>query len=570
ASLPTFGELRVAQGHVDLRDAASPAKLEARFSLDDSSDRAVSAANAPASGGIAVVAGGAAAASSVPALPEGPIAPGLRLAASGTYKAWPVRINLMTSGVLGLLEGDPQAQPVTLEATLGKAELSFKGSTTDPLHLRGLKGTFSLSGPSLAAVGDPIGVTLPTTPAFSSRGGFFKDGNLYKVVFDSAQIGSSRLNGAFTFDRGRKVPLLAGRLGGSRLVLADLGPAVGAPAVQGGDEKADAAAASRGDRVFPDKKFDLPSLRAMDANVLVDIAMFDPGTSIIEPLRPAHAHLLLADGVLTISDFVGTTAQGRIVGYLQLDGRSDKALWTADLRLLGINLAQFLHLKRAGSAPPYLAGKLDALIKVKGSGRSTAEIFASLNGDIRAHLREASISHLVVEAGGIDIAQALGMLVKGDDALPIQCNVADLDVEKGVIKPKVFVINTRDSTIWVDGTISLRNEGMDLRAVVSPKDFSPLTLRTPIHVRGTLSKPAVSLELGKVAGKVGAAGLLALLNPLAAIVPFIDPGARGEAKKAGEECAALVPTSGRIPAPVRVPATTRVPPAATASAPPRR
>ena len=121
------------------------------------------------------------------------------------------------------------------------------------------------------------------------------------------------------------------------------------------------------------------------------------------------------------------------------------------------------------------------------------------------------------------------MLVKGDEALPIQCNVADLDIVKGVARPKVFVVNTRDSTIWIDGTVSFRDESLDLRFVVSPKDFSPLTLRTPVRVKGTLGKPAVSLELGKLAGKAGAAGLLALLNPLAAIIPFIDPGSKKDA-----------------------------------------
>ena len=199
---------------------------------------------------------------------------------------------------------------------------------------------------------------------------------------------------------------------------------------------------------------------------------------------------------------------------------------------------------------------------MKGAGRSAAEILASLDGDLRMHMRDAAVSHLVVEAAGIDVAQALGMLVKGDDALPIQCNVADLDIVKGVARPKVFVVNTRDSTIWIDGTVSFRDESLDLRFVVSPKDFSPLTLRTPVRVRGTLGKPAVSLELGKLAGKAGAAGLLALLSPLAAIIPFIDPGSKKDAAQADSECAALARTSGVIPAPVRNPKSAHVPPAA--------
>ncbi|MEO8525896.1 MAG: AsmA family protein [Caldimonas sp.] len=570
AALPTFGELRVGDGHLAYTDEILPAAIDARFALSDGSatTAARDAQSASDARGIVVRAGGAASGASA-AAQAATLAPGeigLRLNATGQYRKLPLRIDLRTAGVLGLFaQGkEANAQPLKLIATIGHADLSFEGSTTDPLHFAGLQGRFTLAGPSLAAVGDPLGITLPTTPAFSTRGTVAKDGGIWKAVFDDATIGTSRINGAFTFDRRPKVPLLAGKIGGSRLVLADLGPAVGTP-VQGEAPPA-GSRTSRGERVFPDKKFDLPSLRAMDANVVIEIGMFDPGTTLIEPLRPVRGHLLLADGVLTIADFEGNTAQGRLVGFFQLDGRGPQALWTADLRALGVDLTRWLRLKRDAAAPPYVSGKLDALVKVKGAGRSTAEILGSLAGDIRIHLRDASMSHLIVEASGLDLAQALGVFVKGDDSLPILCNVVDLDVTNGVAKPKVFVLDTKDSTVWIDGTVSLKSEVMDLRAVVSPKDFSPMTLRTPIHVRGTLGNPSVALEPGKLAGKAGAAVLLALLNPLAAIIPFIDPGARKAARDESNQCAALVPTRGKIATAAKVPAKLHVPPPAMAAA----
>ena len=589
SALPTFGKLRVGDGHALYIDGVLPAGIDARFALSDGSqigpaagvaelpssgaaagDKAAASASMPtaaASSGIFIRAGGAAAGASASAASVrlAPGESGLRLAATGQYRKLPLHIDLRTAGVLGFLaEGaEAQAQPLSLRATVGRADLTFDGSTTDPLHFAGLKGKFSLAGPSLAAVGDALGITLPTTSSFKLLGTLVKDAGLWKATFDPATIGSSRLDGAFTYDTQRKVPLLAGRIGGPRLVLADLGPAVGTPAA-GGDNAAISKVTAPG-RVIPDKKFDLPALRAMDANIVIDIGTFDAGTDVLEPLHPARAHLLLADGVLTIADFEGVTSQGKMLGYLQLDGRGEEALWTADMRLVGVNLAQWLHLKRSGNAPPYLSGKLDALVKVKGRGRSTAEILASLNGDIRMHMRQAAISHLAVEAVGIDVAQALGMLLKGDDALPIACNVVDLEVHKGVAKPRVFVINTKDSTVWIDGTASLQDESLDLRAVVSPKDFSPLTLRTPVHVKGTFGKPVVSLELGKLAGKTGAAALLALLNPLAAILPFIDMGSQKEAAQSDDDCRALVRTRGVIPPAVLNPQSTPLPPVASAA-----
>ncbi|HEX3141691.1 MAG TPA: AsmA family protein, partial [Rhizobacter sp.] len=74
------------------------------------------------------------------------------------------------------------------------------------------------------------------------------------------------------------------------------------------------------------------------------------------------------------------------------------------------------------------------------------------------------------------------------------------------------------------GSVSLKDESLDLRLVVAPKDFSLMSLRSPLRVKGPFKAPHVSVEKGPIATKVGAAVLLSLLNPLAALIPFIDPG----------------------------------------------
>ena len=563
ARLPSFGELRIGDGKLLFRDAILEADLDAKFSL---TERSGDAASAPAAASVPTSASAATPAPSA----AGPMGAavrsggsGLSLQATGLYRKLPLKIDLSTTGVLELAGSDAAkiTQPVTLDATIGRARVRFNGSAADALHLTGLRGRFNVEGPSLAAVGDPLGVTLPTTGTFKTRGFLAKEGGLWKAVFDEATIGGSRLAGAFTFDRRPSVPLLSGRLSGSRLVLADLGPAVGAPVRSGavaGKVAPGAAAASRAavaasgpdaaaaspptakaGRVLPDRRFDLPSLRAMDANVLVDIAYLDLGTALLEPLKPLRTHLTLQGGVLALRDIDARTAEGRLSGEIQLDGRAPKALWNADLRLLGVRLEHWLHQSRSNGGPPYISGQIDGQVKVAGAGRSTAEILGSLGGAMRFHLRNATVSHLAVELAGIDVAQGLGMLLKGDDALPILCNVIDLGIDKGIARPRMFILDTSDSTVWIDGSVSLQNEALDLTAVVSPKDFSPLTLRTPIHVKGTFSAPAVSLEKGKLGAKVGAAALLALLNPLAALIPFIDPGSRDDAQREAAQCSAL-------------------------------
>jgi uncharacterized protein involved in outer membrane biogenesis len=386
-------------------------------------------------------------------------------------------------------------------------------------------------------VGDPLRVTLPTTGPFRAQGLVAKDGAVWNVVTDQVAIGSSRLAGAFTYDPRPKLPMLAGRLTGSRLLLADLGPAVGASVPA---ETATAPPArSKSGRVLPDRPFDLPALRAMNANVLIDIADLDLGSSILEPLKPLRTHLVLADGVLSLREIDARTGQGQLGGTVQLDGRDAQALWTADLRWSGVRLESWVHQKRADNAPPYASGLLNGQARVAGQGKSTAAILGSLRGGVRMQLVNGTISHLAVEAAGLDIAQGLGVLIKGDDALPIQCNVVDLVADQGVLRPRVLVLDTRDSTLWVDGSLSLATEAMDLRVVVTPKDFSPLALRTPVHVRGSFADPSISLEKSKLGARLGAAAALAFLNPLAALIPLVDIGSSDDAKRGAGDCQAL-------------------------------
>lgn len=543
AKIPVFGRLQVDAGGVTYDDAILVVNLDAKFSLVEGTARPAAGASAP----------------------------GFAMQATGSYRKSPLKIELRTPGVLPVVAEDAEAiaLPVTLEAHAGSARMSFVGTATDVVHLTALKGRFSVQGPSLAAVGDPLGVTLPTTGAFRTDGLIVKDGVVWKAVFNGMDIGSSRLAGAFTYDPRPKVPELSGRLTGSKLLLEDLGPAVGTPAPKAGatasaasqpgatgkattlakadaKTKADGKPKVPGAKVLPDRAFDLPALRAMNANVLIDIDNLDLGSGLLEPLKPIRTHLVLNDGVLTLRDIDARTAQGRLTGNVQLDGRNAQALWTANIRVDDVRLESWLHQSRA-DAPPYVTGNLSGQMRVAGQGKSTAAILGSLRGGMRFSVVDGTISHLIVEASGLDVAQGLGMLFKGDDSLPLKCTVADLTADQGLFTPRVFVLDTDDSTMWIDGSLSLATEAMDLRVVVSPKDFSPMALRAPLHVRGTFGSPSLSLDAATLGTKLGAAALLSLLNPLAALIPFIDTGNTGAAKAGSERCQALAERIAKQP-----------------------
>jgi uncharacterized protein involved in outer membrane biogenesis len=551
---PRFDQLRVDRGTLSYQDLLLDLKAEAQFSMADGELPALQLAARPDSSASSATATGAV------ARPAGPV---FTLTGNGHYQGRPLKVEFASAGVLPwvAVKEPATAVPLTLRVRLGRASLSFQGSAVDAFGLNGLKGHFSVDGPSLAAVGSPIGVTLPTTTAFHTEGELDKQGHTWRVAFRSATVGLSRLDGDFVYQGARTPPLLTGRLGGARLMLADLGPAIGTTPLDPLAGPASAAvptsataARQRGKegKVLPARPFDLASLRAMDADVQIDISEADLNMKMLEPLQPLQGRLTLSAGVLTLGALDARAAGGRLTGDVKLDGRGPLALWNADLRWDGIRLEQWLRQARADGAPPYVSGQLSGRVLVEGQGISTAAILARMKGTLHTELRDGTVSHLLVEKAGIDIAESLRLLVKGDESLQVSCAVADLVAEGGVLRPRVMVVDTTDSTILVDGSLSLASERLDLRAVVSPKDFSPMTLRTPLRVTGSFSQPKVSLHKGPMAARLVGAIVLAQLNPLAALVPMIDLGNAGAAERGSEGCRRLAQraaTAAARPAP---------------------
>ncbi|NRF68156.1 AsmA family protein [Aquincola sp. S2] len=452
----------------------------------------------------------------------------------GRYHDHPLRVSLRAGSALAGLSADPNSAPVPvqLQVQAGPSRLRFDGLASDLLGRLKLSGSYEVAGPSLAEVGKPFSITLPTTGAFSMNGNLRHEGTRWHSVVHRAQVGRSILAGEFDFDRPPDaLPRLVGRLNGPLLWLADLGPAVGAtPGVK-------AAVRAKG-RVLPDRSFDLPSLKMMNADVRIDLDRLEPGGDKLIALKPLRGRLVLQDGVLRIQEIDAQWAAGRLRGTLQVDGRKSVADWQANLVASGLVMERWLRMTRKEGQPPYVTGLLGGRIDLRGQGRSTAEFLASADGRAVLHWTRGTISHLVVEGAGIDIAQALGVMIRGDKPLPVTCGAADLHIADGRVDPKVLIVDTTDSTIYGDGAMSLATERLALVARVEPKDMSPVALRTPLHIDGTFADPKVSLEKGPLVRRLVPSVLLAMLNPLAGLLPLIDAG-DDDARSAIAGCRAL-------------------------------
>ena len=186
--LPQFGSLQVAQGTIVLDDQMLDTDLRVEINGGEGSTPAQS---------------------------------GYRASVKGRWQKLPLDLKITSGAVLPLLADDRAGAGATpsldfsVKGTAGAATVSFEGGAAAVFGARDLDGALVFSGPSLAQVGEPLGVTLPTTPPFELRGRLAHKGGIWHLKADRASIGSSRLNGDFHFDPTHQPPLLTGNLGGT-------------------------------------------------------------------------------------------------------------------------------------------------------------------------------------------------------------------------------------------------------------------------------------------------------------------------------------------------------------------
>ncbi len=457
-------------------------------------------------------------------------APVSRVKAKGMLRQYAIAGQITTAGFLSVVN----AKENTLLKSLGWVEyggvrVDFDGMLSDLFGKLNIHGQVKVKGPSLAVLGVLAKASLPTTGSFSMQGAVEKSGKVWQANISQATIGSSRLSGNFRYDRSEKVPVLTGQVRGQRCMLADLAPAFGARTPEGKLLKPPAG------RIMPNRILNLPALKKMDAQLDINLDYVDLGKAFSQPIAPYKATLILAQGKLTLANIVAQTAKGQVKGQFSVDTQPELPLWQADLAWDGIQLEQWIKVvnrratarkkKTQVKQPPYMTGTLYGKAHLTGKGRSTAQLFSALDGEVSAYIRQGSISHLVIEGLGLDIAQGLS-LWRHDKPLVMDCAVVNMSASNGVLTPKVALIDTPVTLVLSDGKINLNNERLALRVVAKPKNFSPFTLRTPIHVNGTFLKPVVTIEKGPIVLRVIAAILLGAINPLAAIVPMLDLGSK--------------------------------------------
>jgi AsmA family protein len=423
----------------------------------------------------------------------------------------------------GLLPTPDTPVEMSAAVTIGDITAAFAGIVRAD-DVDGVDIDIDVSGASLADLKRLAPVNLPETPPYRLQARFRNPADAFIIDGIQGRVGDSDLSGDARYTRSKR-PVLQARLTSRLLDLDDLGPAVGAPSktapgeTAGAKQKQQVQKTKETGKVLPDKGFKVEDWPTMDADVQFE------GKRIVDaaqvPIENLSVKWLLKDGVLRFEPLTFTIADGKVHANVSLDGTRKPVAGKANITLTNINLRKLVPATSKVTEP---LGTIYGRIDLTGNGTSIAELFGSANGRLAMLINGGYISNLLVELGGLDVAESLRILATRDQQVRLRCAVADLSLKDGVATPQVLIIDTTDTVVDGKGTLNFKTEEIDLVTSPAPKDPSPFVLRSPIVIGGTLGDPKIRPKAGPLAARAGAALLLGAVNPLLAVIPFIETG----------------------------------------------
>lgn len=476
----------------------------------------------------------------------------LTVKGDGTFTGQPSTVEATGGAVLTLRD---KQNPYPFDGTLtsGETMLKAKGTVTDLVHLTGLDVTLQAAGKDAADLYRIARIALPPTPAYTLSTRIDRDGPRWILKGLKGVVGKSDLSGELVWDLTAKKPLLTGTLKSEVASLKDFGGFIGAAPgeAETPPEVRRAAAEQERERratveappaeqtvaaelIIPDRTIDVAKLNSMNAQVHFEAAkVIEAGL----PLDKMRVDVAINDGVITLKPLMFEVGPGEINVALTMNATKQPVTTDATAVVTGYPLERLLGKNVDNTSWGSIGGR----IELHGTGNSLHKIFASSKGDVGLAVGGGQISLFVVELMGVDLAETLGILLTKDKPTQIRCMVADFGIDKGLMTARSVVADTNDTIFTGTGTIDLGGEVFDMRVHAKPKDFSPVSLRSKLLLKGTFANPSFGPDTKNMILKGGiAAALGVFLTPVASLIALID---RGGGKDAN--CGELIKEIGK-------------------------
>lgn len=494
-SQPSLGVLQIEDGHVHVADA----KAKADFSVS------IFTRNTPN-----------------PDLRPLPVDQGQIVAdAKGRYAGQPVTGRFVGGAILSLRD-KTRPYPVDLTVANGQTHVSLKGTLEQPLTFGGARLKLLFAGPDMSLLYPLTGVPIPQTPPYEVSGSLDYARDLIAFRNFEGRVGSSDLGGTISVVPSH-IPLVKADLHSKNVDLADLGGFIGSspghasPAHSETPGSAAAKpAASNGD-VLPSTPINMPKIRAANVRLSYRGGHIENRNL---PLDNIVARLNIQDGIIDLQQLDFAVGTGTILSSAKIDPVGHTLRTQAHVEFHKIDLSRVMQATHAFHGQGIVGGRAD----LQTDGASVAEMLGNGTGGLTLVMSGGGdISALLPDIAGLEFGNALLSALGLPNRAAVQCFIADMPLNNGTLSTKTFLLQTSEARTTGDGTVDFKTQTLDYKLTTRSTHFSVGSLPGPISITGKLGRPSILPGLEVVARTGAAAGLAAVLPPLA-LLPTIQFG----------------------------------------------
>ena len=281
-----------------------------------------------------------------------------------------------------------------------------------------------------------------------------------------------------------------------------------------------AAKASAGPKLLPDTPIKVPVLTWADVHLNYK-GEHITGRSV--PLDNVVVRMDLIDGRINIHPLSFGVGKGRLLANADVVPVSDSQVRAkADLKLENVDVSRLMAATHTFQG----AGAISGIGAFEGTGNSVATLLGTGNGEVKMAMTGGDLSALMVDLSGLQFGKALLSALGVPEREQIECFVGVLALRRGLLDVQAMTLQTKDSLINVDGTISLVKEAIDLSLKTDSRHFSVGSLPTRLNISGTFRHPDITPGAQGVT-RGALAGLGVLFAPLA-LLPTVQFGTSAE------------------------------------------
>jgi len=447
----------------------------------------------------------------------------MSLESEGVFRETPFTATL-DAGRFAELYGNRSGWSVSLGWHGAGATIKAVGRVDHPLTEQNVELSVSMTGDRLDRLRKVFDLWLPWVGPFEISYGLRGAWPTYTLSGLDARFGNSDLTGKLIVGFSGTRPDISGRLGAQMLDIDDL---IG--------HDPDRPPRPEDGRLFDARRIPFHALANADARIKISADRFRTWPM---EMFGVETQIGLSDGILALDPFRASMADGRLDLRFDVDATDRIARARVRGSLDDIRLEQLLP--ELGLEQP-LHGRMGVTGDLAGNGNSLRELAAQAEGKADVVVGEGDLPIWGFDLIATDLVQAMMPWARHGDRTQMNCMVGRFKVHNGIARAEGLLIDTSRITVGGVGAINLRTERIEFLFHPKPKDPSLISLATPVRVRGTLKDHRAVPDAMGLATKGAAGLLLGAINPVAAIVPFLNAGTGVQ-----NPCASAIGPNGAI------------------------